>query len=200
VEKKIAGLIVAGGQGARMGAEKPLRPFMAGVLLDAVIARVGPQVSCLALNVHAEAVARYRARSAELPIVADRGPAMGPLAGLLAGLAWLNDQQRCDWLALFPCDTPFLPRQLVAMLASVKQDDCVPRPVVAFAEGHVQSLCSLWPATAFDSVIGNCDSVRDALSTLGALHYDFGDTGAAFFNVNTPEDLAEAERLAPLYP
>jgi molybdopterin-guanine dinucleotide biosynthesis protein A len=126
---------------------------------------------------------------------------MGPLAGLLAGLAWLNDQQRCDWLALFPCDTPFLPRQLVTMLASVKQDDRAPRPVVALAEGHAQSLCSLWPATVFNSAkIENCQSVRDALSALEALHYDFGDTGAAFFNVNTPEDLAEAERLAPLYP
>ena len=195
---KIAGLILVGGSGTRMGAEKPLVQFGAHTLLDAVMARTGPQVNRLALSLRAEMIGPYRIRYPSLPLLPDMpGRGAGPLAGLLAGLEWINKERHYDWLATFPCDTPFLPRDLVAKLGCAT---ALGKPVVARADGRVQNLCALWPASslaAARSAIGGgvWRSMHQALDALGAIHQPFED-GRAFFNVNTPQDLAEAERRA----
>src|ERR1700733_369762 len=90
--EKVAGIIVAGGQGARIGGGKPLLPFGPGNLLDAVIARVLPQVMLLALNVPADRDPVYRQRyGGRFTLLPDAiAESVGPLNGVLAGLYWLK--------------------------------------------------------------------------------------------------------------
>ncbi len=200
-EKRVAGLVVAGGKAVRMGADKPFMPFREGYLLDAVIARVRPQVDVLMLNVRPEHVERCRSRYGdEFALLRDAydGEA-GPLGGVVAGLQELPSLGAA-WLATFPCDTPFLPTDIVAKLQAAAKTS-VNVPVVAVASGNVQSLCALWPYQALDALragiaSGEFRSVWWALDAMLAQPIEISAESHAFFNINTPDDLTEAERLA----
>ncbi len=200
-ETRVAGLVVAGGKAVRMGADKPFAPFREGYLLDAVIARVRPQVDALMLNVRPEHIERCRSRYGdEFALLRDAydGEA-GPLGGVVAGLQELPSTG-ASWLATFPCDTPFLPRDIVAKLQAAAKAS-VNVPVVAVASGNVQSLCALWPYQSLGVLragiaSGEFRSVWWALDAMMAPRIDVSAEPHAFFNINTPDDLTEAERLA----
>lgn len=192
-------MVLAGGLGTRIGGDKALAPFAGAVLLDAVLARAAPQVGALALNVPAAQAAEYRRRyGARHALVIDTlPPGTGPLAGILAGLDWLAHNRGADWLATFPCDTPFLPRDLVAQLRA----QAVDAPVAARAEGRLQGVCALWPLACRDRLRAgveheNWRSLREALERLGGTAIEIACDADAFFNVNTPEDLTRAETMA----
>lgn len=195
----IAGVIVAGGAGRRMGATKALLPFANGTLLDAVIARVRPQVGALALNVRAVDRAVYRGRiGAEIPLLADPiEPSVGPLGGVLAGLEWLATTNAAGWLATFPCDTPFLPLDLVAQLHGAAR---MRAPVAARDSERTHALCALWPAECVNALRSGIESgrLRSMMSAVEALDGHTRNIVCglnAFFNINTPEDLAAAEEI-----
>jgi molybdopterin-guanine dinucleotide biosynthesis protein A len=198
----VAGIVLAGGEGSRIGGEKALLPFGEGTLLDAVIARVGPQVSQLALNVPQANAETYRARCASYPLLFDSFyERVGPLAGVIAGLEWAHTLDGVKWLATFPCDTPFLPHDLVAQLAAEACDV----PVFAH-DGHRQhGICAIWPLECVERLrqgveVGHLRSVQSAMKALGAKTRVFEFQPYAFFNVNTREDLVRAEELAGKMP
>jgi len=195
---RVAGLIIAGGKALRMGSDKPFLPFCGGTLLDAVIARARPQVDVLMLNVRPDQEARCRTCYGDAyALVTDAfGGEAGPLGGVVAGLDSLSNFD-LPLLATFPCDTPFIPMTMVSALQKAAGE----KPAVIVASGEVQCLCALWPrrclAPLRDAVAsGAWRSVRRALDMLGAVHVELASPTTAFFNVNMPEDLAEAERLA----
>nr|WP_026431802.1 molybdenum cofactor guanylyltransferase MobA [Paracidovorax oryzae] len=110
----IAGMVLAGGQGARMGGlDKGLQPFRGRPLAAVALERLRPQAAPGKLSVSANRhLDRYAAFG--IPVLGDALPGHpGPLAGLLAGLQW------CDapWLLAVPCDTPCFPLDLGARLA-----------------------------------------------------------------------------------
>ena len=191
----IAGVILAGGAGSRIGGDKALVPFRGGVLLDAVIARVRGQVDELALSIPAAAADAYRARwGAQFPLLVDSVPdGTGPLAGVVTGLEWT----RAPWLATFPCDTPFLPADIVAQLMR----DAAEAPVAARSDGRLHGVCAVWPVSCLERlrtgvVEGHWRSLRGAIDQLGGTARDIACEDEAFFNINTPVDLARAEILA----
>lgn len=110
-KEKITGLILAGGRGSRMGnADKGLQVFNGKPLIAHVIHRFSPQVASVIINAN---------RNLEIysqfgcPVVPDEIDGfLGPLAGLQSGLHHCST----PYLATVPCDTPFLPEDLVARL------------------------------------------------------------------------------------
>jgi molybdopterin-guanine dinucleotide biosynthesis protein A len=196
--KAVAGVVLAGGAATRMGGEKALLPFAGGTLLDAVIARAEPQVSQLALNVHKASAEIYRVRYPGYPMLFDSfGEHVGPLAGVIAGLEWVQRLEGAHWLATFPCDTPFLPRDLIERLLAHVQK----APVFAH-DGHRQhGICAIWPLACVERLrqgveVGHLRSVQSAMKALGAQTCVFESQAHAFFNINTRDDLARAEELA----
>jgi len=194
----IAGAIIAGGEATRLGGEKPFVPFCGATLLDAVIARVRPQVALLALSLRPGAAEEARARHA-LPILTDTIPcSAGPLAGIVAALEWAQSLEGVEWLASFPGDTPFLPGDLVEALRAAADGGV---PIVAHDGAHAQHLCALWPLSCLETLRGGMESGRlrslyRAQGELGAVSCTVTAPMHAFFNVNTVADLAEAEELA----
>ncbi len=194
---EIVGAIIAGGEAERLGGAKPFAPFAGGTLLDAAIARFRPQVRDLVLNLRGDDAETARARH-DLPILLDRSARRGPLAGIVAALRWFREKDDAVWLATIPADTPFLPPDLCAQLLAA----AVPgRPVYARDAARDHYLCALWPLdclerlqTQFDA--GEWRSLKRAHSALDGVACTVTAEAHAFFNVNTPEDLAEAERLA----
>ncbi|BFO55862.1 MULTISPECIES: molybdenum cofactor guanylyltransferase MobA [Comamonadaceae] len=110
----IAGLVLAGGQGSRMGGlDKGLQAFRGRPLAAVALERLRPQAAPGQLAVSAN---RHQDRYATLgvPVLGDALPGHpGPLAGILAGLQWCGT----PWLLAVPCDTPCFPPDLGARLA-----------------------------------------------------------------------------------
>ena len=112
--EEITGLVLAGGRATRMGGvDKGLVEFGGRTLVGRVIERLAPQVGSLMISANRN-IDAYRALG--FPVLLDAAdglePFPGPLAGLLAGLR----AARTPWLAAVPCDTPFLPLDLVRRL------------------------------------------------------------------------------------
>lgn len=195
---RVAGVIIAGGKGTRLGGDKPLQPFLGATLIAAVMARVRPQVEALALNLPAAEESRYRARLGDgWTCLADAVAGdVGPLAGVLAGLDWA-DSRGAAWLACFPADTPFLPDDLVAQLLAAAGD----RAAAAADDSGLHGLCAVWPVAVRGRLrsgvmVDGIRSLGDALAHVEGLVVPVGASPHAFFNVNTPDDLVRAEALA----
>jgi len=111
----ICGLVLAGGQGRRMGGvDKGLQPLRGRPLMQHVIDRLRPQVDSVLINAN-QNLERYAEFGC--PVVPDRvGGFAGPLAGLDAGLHATD----APMIVTVPCDSPFLPHDLVARLATAR--------------------------------------------------------------------------------
>lgn len=195
--QQVAGLILAGGQGSRMrGSDKGLVLLRGEPLVAHVARRLAPQVGPLLLsaNRNADSYARYGR------VVADDtdelGAWQGPLAGLAAGLAAAAP---CEWLVVTPCDTPFLPADLAQRLIAAAQTAGAPL-AYAVAGGQRHPTCmalraSLLPALR-DYLAAGERKVGLWQSRVGGVGAPFDDAPGAFMNLNTPEELAAAERYA----
>lgn len=110
---RITGLVLAGGRGARMGgADKGLVFFGGQPLVLHVVRRLAPQVTTLLISANRNLDA-YREMAEVVTDPVDLEPHAGPLAGILAGLS----AAPTPWLAVAPCDAPYLPPDLIARLS-----------------------------------------------------------------------------------
>lgn len=199
MREAIAGLILAGGLSSRMGGgDKCLLNLAGKPLLRHVIDRIEPQLDALALNANGDP---HRFAAFGLPILPDTVPGFpGPLAGVLAGLEWMEAQTSFRRLVTVAGDTPFFPHDLVVRLASAA-DEAPNAIAIARAAGREHPVFALWPA-------GMAAPLRAYLAEGGRKVFDFihsrpfvcvdfpAATGLApFFNINTKQDLAEAERM-----
>ncbi len=200
---RIFGVILAGGQGRRMGpdsggADKALLPVAGVPLLARVIARIEPQVEALALSANGDA---GRFAGYGLPVLPDEGAAdrgaAGPLAGLLAALRWAAPLGASAVLSA-PVDGPFLPGDLCPHLC-LAAETTASGLAIAQAGGRVHPTYGLWPVALAQPLADFLASdakpkVMDFASAQGAALAAFADE-VAFMNLNTPADLAAAEAL-----
>ena len=185
--RRIVGLILAGGQGRRMGAEKALLPLAGQPLVSHVAARLAPQVVAMAVSANGDP-ARFAALG--LPVLPDlAGEAgEGPAAGLRAGLIWAG-AQGADALVTVATDTPFLPADLVARLAEGES------PAHATSAGRAHYTAALWPLPMQAGIEAGFAAGERRLRVLlaAARAVAFAAPDDPFANLNTPEDLARAE-------
>jgi len=209
------GVILAGGLATRMGGgDKGLLPLGDGTLLDQVIARLAPQVGAMALNANGDG---ERFSRFDLPVLRDSidGYA-GPLAGVLAGLDWAAEQG-ADTIVSVAADTPYFPTDLVDRLMATAQGMANPLVLAATprAQGEVTKSMSrsglirhptfgLWPVALRDDLLAALqDGLRKVVIWTGkhdGREAVFEDAGEPFFNVNTPEDLAQAQMMQEAQP
>jgi len=191
-------VLLAGGLARRMGGgDKPLRVLRGRPLLDYVIDRIRPQARALVLNANGDA-ARFAAWG--LHVVPDPLPDFpGPLAGVLAGMRWAaaHHPDAASVLSV-PTDTPFLPDDLAARLAAARAAARLPIACAA-SGGRTHPVIALWPvalAGALEAALRAGERKIDAWTAhYGVAEAAFDDAGVdPFFNVNRPEELAEAER------
>lgn len=204
MDRTVAGIILAGGLSRRMGGgDKPLLSLGKARLIDQVAARLKPQVGPLALNANGDPA---RFIGTNLPVHADTVPGYaGPLAGILTGLEWAATNTACRFLASAAGDTPFFPENLVARLtaAAEKQPGVI---AVASCEGRWHPTFALWPLGLREAlrhflVDEDNRKVSAFMERNGFVDVEFppieaeGERIDPFFNINTPDDLAVAERL-----
>lgn len=198
------GLVLAGGQARRMGGgDKCLLPLAGRPLLAHILERLAPQVARVAVNANGDP-ARFAAFG--LPVLPDTLPGLpGPLAGVLAGLEWaLAEAPALRWMLSVPGDGPFLPADLLARLAAAVARGA--GMAVAASNGRANPVVALWPvaeAPALRRALRD-EGLRRAGDWSRRRHVATVDWPAEpldpLFNANSPEDLAEAERLLAARP
>ncbi len=197
----VLGVLLAGGRARRMGGgDKGFRRLAGRPLMDHVVDRARPQVTRLLINAGGDA-ARFDAYG--LPVAADVVDGFaGPLAGVLTGLEWAAAQAPdLPWVATFATDAPFLPTDLVerllaAALSAASDLAC------ATSQGRAHPVFGLWPVAMKDDlrralVDEDVRKIDVFTARHRMIHVDFpvGEVDP-FFNVNTPDDLTQAETLA----
>ena len=205
--ESVGGVILAGGASRRLSAPpKAFRELGGKPLIEHVIGRVQPQVQALVLSVAREDSSWERFG---LQLVVDAVPhsvtkadgqddTPGPLAGLLSGMEVLSD--RHDWILAVPCDAPFLPLDLGQQLLDAVREQGT-KACVAVYEGVLQSTFSLWHRSLLPEL-------RNAVRVAGhggfkqfLAKFDHSEQAwepqpiPPFFNVNTADDLVQAEEL-----
>lgn len=206
----VAGLILAGGRGRRMGGiDKPFAPFGGRRLIEHVIERIRRQVSRVAVSGAGEA-ARFAGFG--LPVLADPTgegglePFAGPLAGILAGLDWAAalPAPGVGALAVFPTDTPFLPGDFVERGLAVLDGGA--EVAMASSGGRPHPTVAVWAAglggrlrrLLVEAGLRRADRVPDHFR-VAWIDYPVAPFDP-FFNINTRQDLAAAEGLLDQVP
>ena len=189
---EVTGLVLAGGQGSRMGGvDKGLAPFRGRPMVAHAIERLAPQVDEILVNANRnpEAYARFGHR-----VIADEIPGFaGPLAGFERGLAHARGQL----VATVPCDSPFLPTDLVARLRAALEGEGAqvavaktgdqPHPVFCLMRREVHASLAAFLASGQRKI-------DKWTASLSVVEVAFDDEADAFANINTRDELAGLEK------
>ncbi|OCJ04311.1 molybdenum cofactor guanylyltransferase [Rhizobium sp. AC44/96] len=194
----IPGVVLAGGRSSRMGRDKASVALGDRTLLDRVIEQLAPQVSTVAVN--ADVTPKNCSRLFVPDIVPGKA---GPMAGIHAAMVYGATLAAVTHVVTVSVDSPFFPGDLVDWLAAAI--DAPEKIAIATSESRSHPVFGLWPV----SLAGDLESwiatdekrrVRDFLlrHDVTEVSFPLRPTRASlldpFFNVNTPDDLAEAER------
>jgi molybdopterin-guanine dinucleotide biosynthesis protein A len=188
---RVAGVVLAGGLGRRMGGvDKGLRPLRGRPMVEWVLERLCPQVDEVLINAN-QHVEEYSALG--YPVVQDRIAGFaGPLAGLHAALSTTT----LPFVATVPCDSPFLPADLIARLKDAMLRQQVDLAAArALDQAHpVFCVCRRTVLSHLAAFLADGGRKIELWHrTLGAVEVNFDDEAAAFSNINTPEELAHFE-------
>lgn len=193
-------LILAGGLASRMGgADKALLTLGGRRVLERVLERLESQTTTILLNANEDA-GRFAVYA--LPVIPDGvDDRPGPLAGVLAGLDWAAEHG-IDEIVTIAADTPFFPFDLVARLKRAANEQVMPIALAASRDENGaprrHPTFGLWPVSVREDLRAQLASGQRRVAAFAdrhgaatALFDHYG--GDPFFNVNTPQDLADAE-------
>ena len=202
-------VILAGGKGRRMGGkEKALIHLLDRPLLSYVLEKVSGKVAPIALNINTnfDSFQKFVYKIIKDPI---KGR-LGPLAGILASLNWAKEINH-DWVMTLPCDTPFLPKNLVQSMVETKNKTPEVDLVVAKSRGFNHPVIALWKSdisqklqSALNEGVRKIDIFT---AQLNIAYVDFDKIQNSdfdpFTNLNSPQDLILAQqilgKLPPLF-
>lgn len=184
----ITGIVLAGGMGRRMGGvDKGLVPFQGKPLVEHVLERLRPQVSEVLINANRETDTYAGFGHQVIPDAI--GGFAGPLAGLHCGMTAATQ----PLVVTVPCDSPFLPGDLVKRLLQAMQAADADLAVAKTGnQPHpVFCLCKTALLPDLTDFLQHGGRKIDAwYARLHTIEVPFDDEAGAFANINTPEELA----------
>lgn len=192
VETRIAVAVLAGGEGSRIGGDKPLIKLGGRTLIDRAYGRAAAWSSSSVVAIRSS----DQLGPSQLPWIADAAGIEGPLAGLATALEWAC-RRGAEALLTIPCDMPFLPDDLARRLIREIGDR---RAAIASSGGELHPVCGLWRNEAIYEFPAYCASGRRSLrgfaEQLGFAEVEWPTAPHdPFFNINSLADLSEAESM-----
>lgn len=197
---RIAGVVLAGGRGSRMGsAPKVLMRLGGTTLLQRALSRASPQVGLLCLSSNLD---KTQIGQTACDVLPDSVPGYrGPLAGVCTAMEYLHGHApEVSWLCSFAADTPWFPVDLVSRLMQALRSENA-EIAVARSGARKHPVFALWPVSAL-GLLRETVALSPDLSTgrfQSRFRVSFADWGIGshdpFFNLNTPEDFNSARSL-----
>lgn len=194
-------VILAGGENRRMGRNKALLELGGKPLLSHLATFAQSLSAHVAVSVHT-----VHDVETDLPVLTDNSDQRcGPIAGVISGLEWLNRlPPSVNTLLTLPVDTPFVSPQILTELKQALKQPA--QGCYANALGRSHYLCSLWTNAALaviqEYLSKGGRSIYGAHQQLNSTEVHFAvateqhtQTELQFFNINTPEDYAQAKEL-----
>lgn len=188
---KIVTVVLAGGEGRRIGGGKPLRLLGERPLLDHAIEQARQWSDQVAIAL------RFKDQLGDIQasVIIDEQSVEGPLAGLIAALRFGRGAGAQAVLTI-PADMPYLPEDLADRLRERLGTKVA---AIASSAGRLHPICGLWRVAALDSLPKYLGSDRRSLrgfaDLIGYVEVDWSiQSGDPFFNINSPQDLAKAHR------
>ncbi|MFC7290940.1 molybdenum cofactor guanylyltransferase [Hirschia litorea] len=194
-------LILAGGEGARIGGRKADKLLAGSRLIDLTLQATQNWNLPTAIQL----AYKDQVKLDGVPQVIDTPHIDGPLAGLIAGLKWAQKKQ-FEALLTLPCDCPFLPSDLYTNLRQATAN--TPHVAIASSKGRLHPVCALWQPHHLkileaNAATGKLSLTRSAIEC-GHIEVEWKTepTNSSaesppnidpFFNINTEQDLAQAE-------
>ena len=190
--------IQAGGQSSRMGEDKALKTFLGRPLIQRVVERLAPIADELLVTTNRPEAYRFL----DLPLLSDLRPGRGALGGLYTALASASRSM----VAVVACDMPFasatLLRRASRILVEEEMDVVIPRSEEGYEPLHAvyrRETCLPAIESAINAdqwkVIAWFPQVKVRVLTPQEIQ-EYDPSGLAFWNVNTPEEFVEAEKIA----
>lgn len=191
--QQVTAVILAGGAGRRMaGQDKGLMPLQGKPLILHVLEKLGPQADCLLINSNRnqESYAAFG-----YPLVQDSMTGgLGPLAGLLSAMEYSDS----EFILSVPCDTPNLPLDLIPRMRSTLEEEGADVCTVNDGE-RLHPVIMLVRRRLAPELRKYLESgkrkVHDWFYSVKHCSTDFSDNPQAFININTPDQLQEAEQV-----
>lgn len=186
-------VILAGGKGRRIGGAKAERRLGGVRMIDRML-----RLACgFSPHVAVSVADRDKPDDLEVPLLIDTHPDWGALAGLAAAMDYARSC-KLDSIMTLPCDTPFLPEDLLDRLYAGRapgQAAAIPR-----SGGRLHYACGLWRTASAkllnEYAAGGGRSLHGLAERIGFSIVEWPDAPIdPFFNINTPADLQHAEGL-----
>tara|TARA_B100000029_G_scaffold107347_1_gene98322 strand:- start:914 stop:1534 length:621 start_codon:yes stop_codon:yes gene_type:complete len=196
-ENNILGVILAGGQSRRMGRDKSLIKLNGKTLIEHTIIKVKKFLPNLIIisNENKNEIIKYG-----IDVIKDcLGKNQGPLIGIMTAMKYIKDNKKnFDWIATFPCDTPFFPELLMKKFIDNSKSK---KSLLYFAssKGQRHNVFGLWSLKLYDKlhddiVNKNSRKVEDWAEQNDVQRIEFSfEKNDPFFNINTEEDLIKAK-------
>jgi len=200
----VRGYVLAGGASSRFGRDKALVRFGAAPLLLQVVQLAQTCASGVAV---VAAVQKYLDLGARLEIIEDQWPGEGPLGGIITALQHTAATDRSvEWNLILGCDMPFLTAEWLAFLVDhVRDGDKEIQVILPHSAQGPEPLCACYRTSAADALKNVFDrGVRKVTQALKEVRTEvldesvwkrFDSAGRLFWNMNTPADFEEAQRL-----
>ena len=199
-EHNILGAVLAGGNSKRMGQDKLFVNLNNKLLIEHTIIKVKKYLKELIIVTNHK---NEFFKKNNLITVNDclKGQ-LGPLVGILTAMKWAKENSpRNNWIATFPCDTPFFPENIITKFIeeSKKKESLI---LCASSHGRKHNIFGLWSIDLYDKLYNDLvnNKVRKVQgwtkeNNIKNLEFEFEDYDP-FFNINTLEDLKIAEKLS----
>ncbi len=184
-------MVLAGGEGSRIGGGKPLRRLGGKTLVSRAVASAQGWADEVRLVLRSPGALG----PVDVAELCDDPAIEGPLGGLAAGLGFAR-AVGCDAALVLPCDMPFLPEDLAPRLAGGIGNAAA---AVASSGGRLHPVCALWRVEALDRLpfylATGRRSLRGFAQAAGHVVIEWPDAPTdPFFNINSEADLQRAEQ------
>jgi molybdopterin-guanine dinucleotide biosynthesis protein A len=200
----IRGYVLAGGGSTRFGRDKALVTFDGTPLLLRIVCAL--QICTDEVTIVAQHQ-KYRHLGAPLEILEDRWPGEGPLGGIITALQHTAATNRsAEWNLILSCDMPFLTAGWLQFLVDhARESDKEIQAILPYSAHGPEPLCACYRTVAVEPLKnvfdGGVRKVTQALKEVRTEVLDesvwkrFDSAGHLFWNMNTPADFEEAQRL-----